>query len=174
MNDHYRRNLVRDHFASGKLANLFEAAKDAGRPFLVTAYYRRFVAVDAAFDVRLDGAQINVTTIEGTVRVERTTNIESGGPASVAMRSLSATPKSANERTEQDLAGRPLPGGTTRTAGEQLDREIKLIDAARADLRLSGGFSSGRLRCSSKRLRDYIPIQFAPNDDHAIILRARE
>jgi transmembrane sensor len=49
---------------------IFEVAKDPARPFVVDVHRRRFLAVGTAFDVRVDGAQIRVTMIEGTVRVE--------------------------------------------------------------------------------------------------------
>src|SRR6202035_2168216 len=48
----------------------FEVAKDAKRPFVVEVNNRRFVAVGTAFDVRVDGDQVRVTMVEGTVRVE--------------------------------------------------------------------------------------------------------
>jgi transmembrane sensor len=50
----------------------FEVSKDAHRPFVVDTGRRRLVAVGTAFDVRLDGDQVKVTMLEGTVRVERT------------------------------------------------------------------------------------------------------
>jgi transmembrane sensor len=49
---------------------IFEVAKDPARPFVVDVHRRRFLAVGTAFDVRVDGAQIKVTMIEGTVRVQ--------------------------------------------------------------------------------------------------------
>ena len=49
---------------------IFEVAKDPARPFVVDVHHRRFLAVGTAFDVRVDGAQIKVTMIEGIVRVE--------------------------------------------------------------------------------------------------------
>lgn len=49
---------------------LFEVARDAARPFVVEARDRRFVAVGTAFDVRVDEARVQVTMIEGRVKVE--------------------------------------------------------------------------------------------------------
>ncbi len=51
---------------------LFEVAKDASRPFVVTAGPRRVTALGTAFDVRLDGAKVQVTMVEGRVAVEPT------------------------------------------------------------------------------------------------------
>lgn len=48
----------------------FEAAKDPGRPFVVSADHRRVVAVGTRFAVRRDGADLRVVVTEGTVRLE--------------------------------------------------------------------------------------------------------
>lgn len=49
---------------------LFEVAKNAGRPFVVEAGNRRFVAVGTAFDVRVDPTRVQITMLEGKVKVE--------------------------------------------------------------------------------------------------------
>jgi transmembrane sensor len=49
---------------------LFQVAKNATRPFVVTAGSRQVTAVGTAFDVRLDRRQVRVTLIEGKVKVE--------------------------------------------------------------------------------------------------------
>jgi len=49
---------------------LFEVARNAARPFVVTAGSRRVTALGTAFDVRLDAKEVRVTLIEGKVRVE--------------------------------------------------------------------------------------------------------
>lgn len=49
---------------------LFEVAKDADRPFVVTAGDRTVTALGTAFDVRLDAARVQVTLIEGKVSVD--------------------------------------------------------------------------------------------------------
>jgi transmembrane sensor len=189
---------------------LFEVAKDPSRPFVVEAYDRRLIAVGTAFDVRLDGAQINVTMIEGTVRVERTTSLDATASASstASHRRPAASPKSAS----------PQPVVTTLTAGEQLtvdsdrqdhvrsadpervtswrrgqvifentrlgdaiaelnrysDTKIELGDPALADLRLSGGFATGRPTVFVEAITTYFPIKVANADDHAVVLSARE
>lgn len=209
------------HIARGQA--LFEVAKDHGRPFVVTAYNRRFVAVGTAFDVRLDGAQINVTMIEGTVRVERATDARAtADPTPVATpaatRSTGSNQKASIAHTESDPPANPTPVVTILTAGEQLtvdnesedhvrpadperviswsrgrvifentrladavaeinrysDTKIKLTDPALADLRLSGGFSTGRPTVFVEAITTYYPIQIAKADDHAIILTARQ
>jgi transmembrane sensor len=48
----------------------FRVAKDASRPFVVTASGKTITAVGTAFDVRLDPGQLQVTLVEGRVAVE--------------------------------------------------------------------------------------------------------
>jgi transmembrane sensor len=50
----------------------FDVAKDAARPFIVTAGPRQVIAVGTAFDVRLQDRQVSVMLVNGRVRVERT------------------------------------------------------------------------------------------------------
>ncbi|HEX6861008.1 MAG TPA: FecR family protein [Caulobacteraceae bacterium] len=49
---------------------LFKVARNAQRPFVVTAGSRQVTAVGTAFDVRLDPRRVAVTLIEGKVKVE--------------------------------------------------------------------------------------------------------
>jgi transmembrane sensor len=50
---------------------LFSVAKDPQRPFIVHAGNREIVAVGTQFDVRLDARTLQVTLIEGKVRVDQ-------------------------------------------------------------------------------------------------------
>jgi len=49
---------------------MFNVAKNAARPFVVTAGSRQVTAVGTAFDVRLDPKRVRVTLLEGKVKVE--------------------------------------------------------------------------------------------------------
>jgi transmembrane sensor len=49
---------------------LFQVAKNAARPFVVTAGSRQVTALGTAFDVRLDPREVKVTLLEGKVKVE--------------------------------------------------------------------------------------------------------
>jgi len=88
---------------------LFEVAKDTVHPFVVETPQRRFIAVGTAFDVRIDGARVQVTMLEGTVRVERNSAGEGAGSPAAAGASRPA-------------AGRVVEKAAvaTITAGEQL------------------------------------------------------
>lgn len=59
----------------------FTVAKDASRPFLVTAGDVTVRAVGTAFNVRLDPAQVGVLVTEGRVAIDRTPASEAGGTA---------------------------------------------------------------------------------------------
>ena len=51
----------------------FRVAKDITRPFLVTAIDKTVHAIGTAFDVRITGATVTVTLVEGRVRVDQPT-----------------------------------------------------------------------------------------------------
>jgi transmembrane sensor len=86
---------------------LFEVAKDTVHPFVVETAQRRFVAVGTAFDVRIDGDRVQVTMLEGTVRVER------DGPGATASLSADATSAMPVRAAAKAVVA-------TITAGEQL------------------------------------------------------
>ena len=86
---------------------LFEVAKDAVHPFVVETAQRRFVAVGTAFDVRIDGERVQVTMLEGVVRVERNGPAEAASPADATVHAMRSR-----------AAGRAVLA--TITAGEQL------------------------------------------------------
>src|SRR5262249_53719521 len=145
----------------------FEVAKDHDRPFVVEAQNRRFVAVGTAFDVRLDGAQVKVTMVEGTVRVESVADTHAGSadiqrPASPPMAHttnlITAGQQLVADSTLNDQVSRTDPERSTSWRRGQIifddtrladavaeinrysEAKIELADPALADLRLSGAF----------------------------------
>lgn len=115
----------------------FEVAKDATRPFIVSAGARDVIAVGTAFDVRLEPRQVKVTLLEGKVRVIRpaatATNDNSGKPhSSVAARTVALEP------------------GSSLTAEEGADH-IEKLDAARAT-----SWRTGKLVFDGERLADVV------------------
>jgi transmembrane sensor len=137
---------------------LFEVAKDARRPFVVAANNRRFIAVGTAFDVRIDGAQINLTMIEGTVRVERATSLKPTASASPTVtRATMASPKGGAARTDLDTSANPQPFVTTLTAGEQLTVDSESQDLVRsADPERVTSWRRGQVIFENTRLADAI------------------
>ena len=105
---------------------LFEVAKDPCRPFVVQARGHRFVAVGTAFDVRMDGEQIKVTMLEGTVRAEGAARSANATPVAAAPPSKTISTGSAHIERSQVLAS--VRTAMTVTAGEQL-----IVSAERTD-----------------------------------------
>lgn len=135
---------------------LFEVAHDASRPFVVQAGRHQVVALGTAFDVRVNAESVQVTLIDGSVRVED-----------------SATAGAQPTRLdpgEQFVAGGPQQGEVHQARVEQVTswrdgrlifsdeplhravaevnryskRRIVLADEALAELRISGVFRTGR------------------------------
>lgn len=134
---------------------LFEVAKDALHPFVVETSRRRFVAVGTAFDVRIDGGRVQVTMLEGTVRVERS--------APGATESLSAA--DASSAMPVRLAAQSVVA--TITAGEQLtvlDERQDRIQVAELDRVTSWRrgqviFEASRLADAVAEINRYSPVQ---------------
>jgi transmembrane sensor len=138
------------HLTSGQA--FFEVAKDPRRPFVVEVRNRRFVAVGTAFDVRVDGDQVRVTMIEGTVRVE-------GGGEGVATSTDPGIPtrQPASQPANRDRLRSEIPVVTTITAGEQLITDAKREDHVRAaDPERSTSWRRGQLIFDDTRLADAI------------------
>jgi transmembrane sensor len=181
---------------------LFEVAKDRARPFIVDANNRRLVAIGTAFDVRLEGEQVKVTMIEGTVRVERTTarldpahlyssdplrNDRGGQPRNTITAGEQLIASAGNldsiriadaERTTSWRHGQIIFDNTRLAdAVAELNRysqvKLQLADASLADLRLSGAFATGHPQLFLEALTTYFPIQATQSDEHVVLLKAR-
>lgn len=70
---------------------LFNVAKDSRRPFIVQAGDRQVLAVGTKFDVRLDATSVQVTLIEGKVRIEERA-AENGAPLANEAAQIVLTP----------------------------------------------------------------------------------
>lgn len=106
---------------------LFNVAKDAQRPFVVQAGNRRVLAVGTQFDVRLDGALVQVTLLEGKVRVEENTAANaaraSGGAPEVVLAPGQQLVTRLSKAAPADAT--PSPAATTPAgAGVDLVRDI--------------------------------------------------
>jgi transmembrane sensor len=137
---------------------LFEVAKDRTRPFIVEVHNRRLVAVGTSFDVRLDGEQVRVTMVEGTVRVERPAPTRSDRP------SLANDARRNRPREPGNAAGSAViaqvPSNTvvaTITAGEQLVTDESSPDSIRpADAERTTSWRHGQIIFDNTRLADAV------------------
>jgi transmembrane sensor len=100
----------------------FEVAKDAGRPFIVTAGNRSVRAVGTQFDVFKSGDKVTVTLIEGKVAVT---------PADA---SSASAPRSSNAKPDEILlaAGEQLTYGLKSELTAPTSADIPRVEAWRA------------------------------------------
>jgi transmembrane sensor len=105
----------------------FDVAKNATRPFIVSAGSRQVIAVGTAFDVRLQDRQVKVTLVEGRVRVVRAADPVQ--PVSAVM----------------------LEAGSALVAKEDGADRVERLDTVRAT-----SWRSGRLVFDGERLADVV------------------
>jgi len=105
----------------------FDVAKDATRPFIVSAGSREVIAVGTSFDVRLQDRQVKVTLVEGKVRITH-----------------------AADRAQPD-AGIRLDAGSALTASEDCADRIERLDTAR-----STSWRHGMLLFEGENLADVV------------------
>lgn len=169
---------------------LFEVAKDSNRPFVVETPHRRFVAVGTAFDVRVEGEKIQITMLEGTVRVEQkqpsTANaattistITAGEQLTVDATRLDRVRLTDPERVTSWRRGQVIfESSRLADAVAELNRysttQIALADHALAELRISGAFATGRPAIFVEALTTYFPIAVTRVDDSTLLLSPRE
>ncbi|WP_175596937.1 FecR family protein [Peristeroidobacter soli] len=165
---------------------LFEVAKDPTRPFVVEATGRRFVALGTVFDVRIDGHQVLLTMLEGSVRVEprmpskqvalapltagEQLRIDGGEVATV--RTTDAEKVTSWRRGQVIFEGTRLAEAIAEI-NRYSDVQIELLDPKLADLKISGAFATGRPELFVEALTGYFPIESHQAGGKRIVLEAR-
>ena len=164
----------------------FEVAKDASRPFVVSAGGQRIVAVGTAFSVRRQGNDIRVIVSEGKVRVEvpgKDAALMQALPAGSIVRTSSnevlVQTKSIAE-VEQSLSWRSglLTFRNTPLADAIAEfnryntRKIVIDDPAIAALEIGGIFRATNLDSFVDLLQDGFPVR-ATAEAELIVLRSR-
>jgi transmembrane sensor len=146
------------------------------------------VAVGTAFDVRLDGPRMQVTMVEGTVRVERAVSdttardsnatISAGEQLTVDDLQLDRIRSADAERATSWQRGQLL-FDNTRLAdaiaemNRYSERQLELRDPTLADLRISGAFSTSRPAVFVEALTMYFPIDVDHADEQKLTLIGR-
>jgi len=175
---------------------IFEVAKDTVHPFVVETAQRRFVAVGTAFDVRIDGDRVQVTMLEGTVRVERSGPGERAMPVRAAAPAAVATITAGEQLTvldeRQDRIQLAEPDRVTSwRRGQVVFQDFRLADAvaeinryspvhielaegALGDLRISGAFATGRPTVFVEAMTTYFPIDATNVDRDTVLLSPRK
>lgn len=169
---------------------LFEVAKDPDRPFVVTAGDHRVTALGTAFDVRLETDSLQVTLIEGRVRVEDrdgASGESSGDPAELRAGQQLIDSATAGIEVHEAPVGRVTSWREGRLIFEdeplaeavaEMNRysttRILLSDPALERLRVSGVFNTGQTRSFVDALVAYFPIAVspAPGDDRIVLTPA--
>lgn len=142
---------------------LFDVAKNPLRPFIVHAGDRRIIAVGTQFDVRLDTRSVQVTLIEGKVRVVE-------GEASAGSNEILLTPgkqlvaklqnsRSRRARTEGEggaddparAAGSALRDGSAQPPEAEYSDIVRDVDVAKVT-----GWQSGRVFLEDLSLEDAV------------------
>lgn len=156
---------------------LFEVAAEPQRPFVVTAGGRRVTALGTSFDVRLERDRLQVTLLQGRVRVENRTGARSASAAPTELSPGQQLIESPGDGT----AVRPVAVARVTSWREgrlvfeddlladavaEMNRysttRILLGDPALAQLRVSGVFHTGQTQNFVEALTAYFPIAVAP------------
>jgi transmembrane sensor len=157
----------------------FQVAKDARRPFVVTAGDKQVTAVGTAFDVRLEPGRLSVTLVEGRVRVGGL----SSGDRSIEMRAGSQfVANGADWRvSEVDTAkasswlkgqlvfdGEPL-ADVVAEMNRFSNRKLR-IDPTLSRTRVSGVFRTGQVDAFASALQAYGLVRISRSDDSYVDL----
>ena len=170
---------------------LFQVAHGKRSPFKVYAGSQRITAVGTIFNVRLEGAEVQVAMVEGSVKVR---------PAVAAARDLALPVKemtlTAGEALTADLAspllvrnvdvaqvvswkGGVLMFNDTRLSdavaeiNRYTQRPIAIADSAVGNYRISGVFKSNDPEHFSRAVAEVLPVEVTHAPDGAPILRAQ-
>jgi transmembrane sensor len=192
----YRRDVV---LVEGQA--LFNVAKDLRRPFIVHAGDRQVLAVGTRFDVRLDSTSVQVTLLEGRVRVEENTAMWKRGeeieltPGKQLVAQLNAAPaQPASSRNAGAVSDVVRDIDVARVTGwregriyfddlplaeaiQEMNRHstvrIQIESAELAELRVNGMFKAGEQEVFVSALQEYFPISAERRGAREIVLTKR-
>ncbi len=170
---------------------IFQVAHNPRRPFVVRAGEHEIFAVGTQFDVRLDAERVQVTLIEGKVRVAQNENEEAVlTPGTQLIAEVESTsqlhrpPRPSSVRTI-DIAkvtgwrnGRIfLEDLALDAAVEEMNKhspvQVHIADASLGHLRVNGMFRAGEQDAFVAALEAYFPIASARASESEIILTAK-
>lgn len=187
----YRREVV---LVEGQA--LFNVTKDLRRPFIVRAGDRQVLAIGTRFDVRLDSTSVQVTLLEGKVRVEEDTAMWKRGqeieltPGKQLIARLN-TPASPTQRggspVVRDIDVARVTGWREGRiyfndlpldeAIQEMNRHstvhVRLESAELADLRVNGMFKAGEQEIFVSALQEYFQISAERRGAREIVLTKR-
>lgn len=176
---------------------LFNVARDLHRPFIVRAGNRQVLALGTRFDVRLDSTSVQVTLLEGTVRVEENTAMWKRGqeieltPGQQLVAKIDTPSQPTSTRTSGTGADVIRDIDVDKVTGwregriyfedlplEQAVREmnrhstvhIRLESAELAGLRVNGMFKAGDQEIFVSALQEYFQVEARRQGAREIVL----
>jgi transmembrane sensor len=167
----------------------FEVAKDAGRPFVVTAGGSEVRAVGTQFDVYKTADKVTVTLIEGKVAVKEAQVLAGASPAEINLtageqvsyetktgavqRANADIPRvSAWRARKLDFSDTPLADAIAE-ANRYSRVQIELDAPELQNARISGTFEAGRNDLFVEGLQSYFQLNIERQVDRRIILTSR-
>ena len=170
---------------------LFEVAKNAERPFVVTAGPRQVTALGTAFDIRLDGQKVQVTMVEGRVKVEpvRPTLLQkvaapqrelvAGEQLVATLESVRSSVRVADAATTTSwregrvvFADTPLPQAVAEM-NRYSATPILIGDEALSQFNVNGMFLTGQPMSFVGAVTAYFPVEARSRPDGATVLVPR-
>ena len=162
---------------------LFNVAKTSNRPFVVSAGNREIVAIGTVFHVRLDERSVQVTLLEGKVRVED--NGPGGGVVLTPGKQLTELRTAGETVRDVDVAkvtgwrdGRIFLEDLSLTeAVAEMNKhsavQIRIEGTQLEHLRVNGMFRAGDAEAFSRAVADYFPVTVEHPGEHEIVLTPR-
>jgi transmembrane sensor len=170
---------------------LFDVAHDKAVPFQVYAKGQRITAVGTIFNVRIEGEQVKVSMVEGSVRVRtvpplgenRTTPIKeltlNAGEVAVVEPARPLVVRTIDPSQVASWKGGLLVFNDTPLSDAVAEinrynmRPIAIADTAVGAYRVSGVFKSNDPEYFSRAMTEVLPIEIMPSPDGALTLRAK-
>ena len=170
---------------------LFEVAKNKDRPFVVMAGPRQVTALGTAFDIRLDGQKVQVTMVEGRVKVEPTRptllqkvatperELVAGQQLVATLDTLRPTVRQADATTTTSwrqgrvvFADTPLPQAVAEM-NRYSATPILIGDEALSKFNVNGMFLTGQPMSFVGAVTAYFPVEARSRPDGATVLVPR-
>ena len=169
---------------------LFKVAKDRSRPFIVTADGRQVTALGTEFEVHMSERLFEVTLLEGRVSVTREraqptaiaaapTSELQPGQQFVALATTAPQVRAADVKREVSWRHGQVvfQNESLADAVAEINRysrdQIVLGDTRLAALKISGAFNTGDTDTFVDAVTAYFPIERAPGQRDAIVLKPR-
>ncbi len=158
----------------------FTVAHDPARPFTVDAGGTRVLATGTQFDVHRNGDMVDVTLVEGSVRVsadDRPVARLSAGQALTLnggrvspIKAIDTVPATAWTRGRIVLDGMTLQDAIT-AVNRYVDTPVRLDATGYAEARISGTVDTGDARSFAAAVTAVLPLKSQTNTDGSISLR---